>query len=471
MNTTLKKPQPTNMLDRQLPRDDMAEKSLLGGLLLVPESFDDVAGWVNPSDFYSDAHQRIYACMKRLYEANKRIDITIIAAELKKTNDLDLIGGLSYLGDLAEVVPHAAHNVDYAKIVIDRATSREAILSALETMKRAYDGSEGEDVLTYWEQSAFALRDRRSGSTDSVNAVSDILEQAMEEVDARMAGKCTGQATGFHDLDDFYSFKAGQLVILAARPGMGKSALALNMAKNVSYFGPVLFVSLEMSALELADRLLADVAEVDGRRMVNGTISNDDRRTLLDASGKIKERFQLIFDDSPSRNVVQIAATARKTKRRYKGLAMVVVDYLQLVEPVDHRMPREQQVALISKRLKALARELQCPVLCLSQLNRQVENSSNNKPRLSHLRESGAIEQDADVVMFVHREEYFATDEKAKALLAGRAEIIVEKHRGGITGTAHVVWQPQYTRFVNAAQHLANNTHDFSMPESSQDDE
>jgi replicative DNA helicase len=458
-------------LDREPPRDKQAERSLLGGLLLVPESFDDVAGWLTADDFYDDAHRLIYGQMMKLYTANKRFDVTIIATALGKAGDIERAGGLAYLGELGQAVPHAAHNIDYARIIADKCAAREAIRASVETIRMAYDGADGEDVVTHWEQAAFAMRERRTSSTDRVDDVGDVLHRAMAEIDARMAGKTTGQATGFYDLDNFFCFKPGQLVILAARPGTGKSALALNFAKNVSMFGPVLFVTLEMSQLELGDRLLADVSETDGRRMVNGSLSNEERMKILDACGFVRENYQLIFDDSPSRNVVQIAATARKTKRRHKGLAMIVVDYLQLVEPVDHKVPREQQVAQISKRLKALARELQCPVLCLSQLNRQIEQSSNNKPKLSHLRESGAIEQDADVVMFVHREELFETNPQEKERLRGQAEIIVEKHRGGITGTARVVWQPQYTRFVNAAKHLADNVHDFSMSEGGGDDE
>jgi replicative DNA helicase len=463
-------PPPRDLLDREPPRDNQAERSLLGGLLLVPESFDDIAGWLAVDDFYDEAHRLIYGQMMKLYQASRRFDVTIIATVLTKAGDIERAGGLAYLGELGQCVPHAAHNVEYAKIIAERAASREAIRASVETIRMAYDGADGEEVVTHWEQAAFALRDRRTSSTEHVSDVGDVLHRAMAEIDARMAGKTTGQSTGFYDLDDFFCFKPGQLVILAARPGTGKSALALNFAKNVSMFGPVLFVTLEMSELELADRLLADVAETDGRRMVNGTLGNEERLKILEATGYIRENYQLIFDDSPSRNVIQIAATARKTKRRYKGLALIVVDYLQLVEPVDHRMPREQQVALISKRLKAIARELQCPVLCLSQLNRQIEQSSNNKPKLSHLRESGAIEQDADVVMFVHREELFANNDQEKERLKGQAEIIVEKHRGGITSTARVVWQPQYTRFVNAQKHLANNTHDFT-PRSEGDDD
>lgn len=470
MSVVRKKPQtpavspPRDLLDRDQPRDLQAERSLIGGLLIAPESFDDIAGWMRADDFFDEAHRIIFGHIEKLYQADKRYDVTILARALKKSGELERCGDVAYLGELGTSVPHAAHNVDYAKIVVDRAAAREAIRASVETIRMAFDGADGEEVVTQWQQSAFALSERRTALTDRVSDVGDILHRAMAEIDARMAGKTIGQSTGFYDLDDFYSFKPGQLVILAARPGTGKSALALNFAKNVSMFGPVLFVTLEMSELELADRLIADVAEIDGRRMTNGKLSNDERQKVLEATGYIRENCNLIVDETPSRNVIQIAAMARKTKRRFKGLSMIVVDYLQLVEPLDYKINREQQVSQISRRLKSIAREMQCPVLCLSQLNRQIEQSSNNKPKLSHLRESGAIEQDADVVMFVHREELFANNDQDKERLKGQAEIIVEKHRGGITGTARVVWQPQYTRFVNAAKHLANQSHDLTTP-------
>jgi len=253
---------------------------------------------------------------------------------------------------------------------------------------------------------------------------------------------------GFADLD---SKTAGlhnsELVILAARPSMGKTALAMNVAENVALGqnSPTLFVSLEMSSLELADRLLCSVARVNGHRLRNGTISQDDRLRLVEKSATLSQA-PLFVDDAPSRTVTEIAAAARRIKRRQGGLGLIVIDYLQLIEPDNPRDPRQEQVAKIARRLKGLAREMAVPVMCLAQLNRQTEMGKENIPRLSHLRESGAIEQDADVVLFVHREEYYHRGEDQKPY-AGQAQIICAKQRNGPVGEIDLEWLRDFTRF------------------------
>jgi replicative DNA helicase len=243
-----------------------------------------------------------------------------------------------------------------------------------------------------------------------------------------------------------------ELIVLAARPSMGKTALAMNIAEYVAIElkQPTLLISLEMSSIELADRMLCSVARVNGHRLRNGTISHEDRRRLVECAGKISGA-PLYVDDSPSRTVTEIAAAARRIRRREHGrLGLIVIDYLQLIEPDNSRDQRQEQVARIARRLKGLARELDVPVLCLAQLNRQAEEGKAHEPRLSHLRESGAIEQDADVVMFVHREEYYHSGEEQQQY-AGQAEIIVGKQRNGPTGRVQLNWRKEYTRFENPA--------------------
>jgi replicative DNA helicase len=281
-----------------------------------------------------------------------------------------------------------------------------------------------------------------------------VLDESLQRIDARMQHDHArgGLETGFDDYDDLTGgLHKSELIILAARPSMGKTALAMNMAEHVAVRcqKPVLFVSLEMSAIELGDRLLCSAARVNSKRLRNGTITNSERELLVQTAAEISQA-PLFVDDTPSRNMTEIAATARRLKRR-EDLALVVIDYLQLIEPDNLKDPRQEQVSRIARRLKGMSRELEIPVMCLAQLNRQAEVSKDNRPRLSHLRESGAIEQDADVVMFVHREEYYQTNDQARAEVAGRAELIVQKQRNGPIGDVPLAWLHEFTRFENYA--------------------
>ena len=278
-------------------------------------------------------------------------------------------------------------------------------------------------------------------------------------MDARMKHEqiLGGVETGFTDLDALCGgLHNSELIILAARPSMGKTALAMNIAEHVAIRNkqPVLFVSLEMACLELADRLLCSSAGVNGHRLRNGTISQEDRRRLVQKSSEISSS-PLYIDDTPGRTLTEISAVARRLKRKH-GLSIIVIDYLQLIEPDNPRDPRQEQVARIARRLKMMSRELEIPVLCLAQLNRQAEASRDNRPRLNHLRESGAIEQDADVVMFVHREEYYQTNDEDRERVKGQAELIIAKQRNGPIGDIKVLWQHDFTRFVN----LEHRPHD-----------
>jgi replicative DNA helicase len=441
------------LLDRQPPRSLEAEMSVLGSILLMPEVCDDVALMVRPEEFYDDANRIIYTHLREMHDAGKAVDLTLLIERLKKSNELEVIGGTAYLAQVMHSVATAAHAQHYAQVVRDHATLRSLIYASTEILRDAYDANqEPRELLATAEQKIFQILEFRGGG--EVAEIRDVLTAAMSRLDARMKSDHTvgGVETGFTDFDKLTGgLHEGELIILAARPSMGKTALALNVAEYVTMHAHVgtLFVSLEMSNVELADRMLCSIAEVNGQRLRNGTISNEDRRRLIEKAAELSEA-PLYVDDTPSRTITEIAAAARRLKRR-QGLGLIVIDYLQLIEPDNAKDPRQEQVAKIARRLKGLARELKVPLLCLAQLNRQAEASKDNKPRLSHLRESGAIEQDADVVMFVHREEYYQNNDEDRQRVAGDAEIIIAKQRNGPVGDIKLAWRKDFTRFENAA--------------------
>jgi replicative DNA helicase len=351
----------------------------------------------------------------------------------------------------------AAHAAKYAEIVRDKATLRELIHASTQILRDAYDeSSEPVELVGRAEQEIFIINDRRSAN--KIVGIHDVLMETFDLLDHRMEhGGAAGTPTGFTDLDGLTGgLHESEFVVLAARPSMGKTALATNIAEHVTIKEglPVLFVSLEMSRHELAQRLLASQGKIDGIKFRSGMMSHEERAKLVEASARLS-KAPLFIDDSPSRTMSEIAAGARRIKRRH-GLALVVVDYIQLIQPDNPKDPRQEQVAKIARRMKGLARELKVPVLCLAQLNRQVEAGTgreSHRPRLSHLRESGAIEQDADVVMFVHREEYYHTREEAEREgILGQGEVFVSKQRNGPTGDIKLAWLHKYTRFENLAQ-------------------
>lgn len=444
----------SEILDRQPPLDLDAELGVLGSILLKPDACDDVALILRSDDFYDDANRKLFEHMLAMHDAGRKIDLTLLVDRLKTAGDFETVGGAAYLAKVYQSVPNAAHATYYAQIVREKATFRALINASTEILRDAYDESgESKELLSQAEQKIFAILDGRG--TDTVADIRKILHDAMDRIDARMRGEHTagGVDSGYTELDALTGgLHNSELIILAARPSMGKTALAMNIAENVAMRSavPTLFISLEMSAIELADRLLCSVARVNGHRLRNGTLSNEDRRRLVERAAEIS-LAPLFVDDSPSRTVTEIAAAARRIRRREKGrLGLVVIDYLQLIEPDNPKDPRQEQVAKIARRLKGLARELQVPVLCLAQVSRQAEDSKDHRPRLSHLRESGAIEQDADVVMFVHREEYYRRGEE-QAQFAGLAEVIVAKQRNGPVGDVELIWKKDFTRFEDKA--------------------
>ena len=447
-------PATSEILDRLPPQDLDAEKGVLGSIMLVPNACDDVALIVRPEDFYADANRKLFAQMLAMHEDGKAIDAVLLAERLRAEGEFEAVGGNAYLAEVAQSVPVAAHAVYYARIVREKSILRALIHSSTEILRDAYDSSKPpEEMVSQAEQKIFAVHDERS--SDQITNIHDLLVEAFDRIDARLEhGEGVGVPTGFTDLDNRTGgLHASELVILAARPSMGKTALATNIAEYVTIEAnvPTLFVSLEMAKLELAQRMLCSQGKINANKFRTGFISADDRKDLVAASNKLS-KAPMFVDDTPSRTVSEIAACGRRLKRK-DGLGLIVIDYLQLIQPDDPRDPRQEQVAKMARRLKGVARELQVPVLCLAQLNRQVEASRDNRPKLSYLRESGAIEQDADVVMFIHREEMHHTKEEAQDMgIAGMADLIVAKQRNGPTGDVKLVWLDKYTRFENFAE-------------------
>jgi replicative DNA helicase len=447
--------------DRQPPVDLQAEVGVLGSAVLLPDVLDDVMLILRPDDFYDDAHRKLFIHMCGLHESNKKIDPTLLIDRLKSAGEFEAVGGSAYLSKIINAVPNAAHAIYYAEIVRDKATLRSLIIASTEILHDSYEATEEPvHLVGQAEQKIFQIHDSRNDST--VKPLKEVLFSAMDRLESRSEGEQSTDTveTGFTLLDaQTGGLHQSELIILAARPSMGKTALALNIAEyvGVALQIPTLFVSLEMAALELADRMLCSRARIDSHRVRRGTLSKEDRERLVEKSSELSTGT-LFIDDAPSRTVSQIAAAARRLKRRHGNLGLIIIDYLQLLEPDNHRDPRQEQVAKMARRLKMVARELKVPVLCLAQLNRQSEVGGSNIPRLSHLRESGAIEQDADVVMFVHREEYYHQKKHGENQpdpeldrIKGKAQIIVAKQRNGPTGTVELAWFRQFTRFENLA--------------------
>jgi replicative DNA helicase len=454
------------LLDRQPPRSIEAERAVIGSLLLLPEACDEVALIVRPEDFYDGAHRSIFTHMLALHEGGRQIDPTLLSQLLRDAGQYETIGGAAFLLELSQEVATAAHAEHYARIVRDKAVLRSLIHASTDIIQEAYEtGVNARDMLARAEERVFRILDSKGDM--QVRPIRDVLHESLARIDARMQHAHTygGLETGFIDFDELTGgLHDSELVILAARPSMGKTALALNMAEHISIdeHGPgkaVLLVSLEMSALELGDRLLCSRARVNSHRLRNGQLNAEESRRLIQTAADVS-RAPLFIDDSPSRNITEIAATARRLKRQ-DSLSLIVVDYLQLIEPDNPRDPRQEQVARISRRLKGLARELSVPVLCLAQLNRQVEATRESRPQLSHLRESGAIEQDADVVAFVHREEFYQNNEEDRERLKGQADLLIRKQRNGPIGDIKLTWLHEFTRFENFQQPEYDEFSDF----------
>lgn len=437
----------TSGFDRLPPQNLEAERGVLGSVLLMNEVLDEVVEVLAADHFYTDGHRKIFSAIRRLYDnGTQAIDPLTLAEELDRHSQLDDIGGASYLEQVLESVPHAAHARYYAGIVREKWVQRQLIFACNEILSECYDGSnDPDDVLSAAEQRIFRILDDQ-GEPRKIE-IKDILLDAFDRINERMENDevISGIPTGFPDLDQrLNGLQPSELVVLAARPSMGKTALVCNLAEGVAMETGqgVLLFSLEQSNLELAERLLCIRSQVNSHRLRSGTLDDDERKLLVHASAELSEA-PLFLDDQPGRTIAQITAVARRLQRR-NGVRVVIIDYLQLIEPEDKSSPREQQIALITRRLKALAKELSVPVIALAQLNRGVEHREDKRPRLSDLRESGAIEQDADVVIFLHRPEHYNPEDRP-----GEADVIIAKNRNGPTDSVTLTWIKESMRFTN----------------------
>ncbi len=443
--------QNSQLPDKLPPQSAEAEKSLLGCLLIDKNSVIKVVDFINPPDFYRPAHQNIYQTCQELFEKGEPIDILSVANRLKEKGLLDEIGGNSYLADLINCVPTASNIFNYAKIIQHKRILRDLIGAGSEVATLGYNETEDPEILLdQAEQRIFSIAQK--GLSQNFIPIKETLADAFERIDklSKHKGGLRGLATGFTDLDNILAgLQNSDLIVLASRPSMGKSALATNIASYVAINGkiPVGIFSLEMSKDQLVDRLIADQAGLDLWRLRTGKLSGDgednDFSRIQQALGILSEA-PIYIDDNVSSNILQMRAMARRLQAE-KGLGLIVVDYLQLMEPRNTMAPIVQQMTEISRSLKSLARELNVPVLAISQLSRAVEQRSPQIPRLSDLRETGAIEQDADVVLFIYREDRYRQDSSRKNI----ADIIIAKHRNGPVGKIELYFDESRVAFRN----------------------
>ncbi|MCX6720970.1 MAG: replicative DNA helicase [Candidatus Staskawiczbacteria bacterium] len=439
---------PKESVDKLPPQNNEAEQCLLGCLMLDKESIVKIVDFIKAEDFYKGSHQDIFQVMYDLYEKSEPIDILSVSSKLKERNKLDDVGGSAYLTALINTVPTATHISNYARIVRQKKILRDLISASEEIGLSAFDETEEVDILLdKAEKTVFGIGQR--SLTQTFLPIKDILSDTFERLDelSKNTGQMRGVPTGFADLDKVLGgLQKSDLVILAARPSMGKTSLALDIARNVAVLEnkPVGLFSLEMSKDQLADRLLASTANINLWNLRNGRgLTSDDYSRLQHAMGSLSDS-PLYIDDAGSVNILQIRAMARRLQAN-KGLSLIVIDYLQLMEPMNRLASPVQQVTENSRALKMLAKELNVPVLVLSQLSRAVEQRTPSIPKLSDLRESGAIEQDADVVLMIYREDKYAEN----SLNPNIAKIMIEKHRNGPTGGVDLFFDENRVSFRN----------------------
>jgi replicative DNA helicase len=434
-------------LDRVPPQNIEAEQAVLGAILLNSEALITAMERLANEDFYRGTHQRIYEAMIELVEEDEPVDLITLTSKLQDKQQLEDVGGVTYLSELANAVPTAA-NVDYyAAIVEEKSMLRRLIRAATQIVSNGYASSDDVgDLLSEAEQRIFEISARRSSS--GFIPIRDVLMDVFERVEHLYSNKggSTGIPSGFLDLDKMTSgFQRSDLIIVAARPSVGKTAFALNIAQNVGVRAKetVAIFSLEMGAGQLVQRMICAEANVDATRMRTGYLEGDDWEKLTMAIGALSEA-NIYIDDSPSITVAEIRAKCRRLKQE-KGLGMILIDYLQLIHGRGKGDNRQQEVSEISRTLKQIARELNVPVIALSQLSRGVEQRQDKRPMMSDLRESGSIEQDADIVAFLYRDDYYDKESEKKNII----EIILAKQRNGPVGTVELAFLKNYNKFVN----------------------
>lgn len=433
------------------------EMSVLGAMMIEKEAVSKVISMIDTSVFYLKEHQIIFEAIKKLFESNEPIDYVSIYEELKKNEKVDEVGGIAYLTKLSQNISSAANIEYHTRIILEKSILRKLITTSHSIAQVSYEGTEDAfDILDLAERQIFEISESfmKKSYTDMEKAVYQALEY-IEAIHSNEEMKKFAVPTGFYELDDkLGGFHKSDLIILAARPSMGKTALALTLARNaaIEYKVPIALFSLEMDTLQLVLRLICAEGRLDAHKVRTGRLPNEEGIKLGKIASKLIEA-PIYIDDSPSQSILEIRAKSRRLKAE-KNIGLVVVDYLQLIQGPSNSESREREISYISRSLKALAKELNIPVLALSQLNRMVETRHDKKPQLSDLRESGSIEQDADVVMFLNRPEYYGITNFPEDGLSteGVAEVIIAKQRNGPVGEVRLMFKKEYARFENLEQ-------------------
>ena len=428
------------------PHNTEAEQSVLGSLLIDRNALSEVSGRLKPEAFYLEKHKEIYEAILSLYEESLPVDIVTVADVLTKSGTLEKVGDLDYIAHFANSVPTTANVSHYMAIIEDKALLRSLIAASGEIMDIGYKGAmEGKEVLNQAEKKVFDISQglNRTG-LESINSVLDQTFTHLEEL-CQSKGDLTGVPSGFTDLDrKTAGFQNSDLILIAARPAMGKTSFVLNIAVNAALRQfPVAIFSLEMSRTQLANRILSLESMVELEKMRTGKLEADDWKKIGYSLGPLS-KSPIYIDDNASTNTMEMMSKLRKLKLE-KGLGLVIIDYLQLMEGRKKSDSRQQEISDISRSLKIMAKELNVPIIALSQLSRAPEQRNDHRPILSDLRESGAIEQDADLVMFLYRDDYYNEESDKRNIV----EVIIAKHRNGSTGTVELAWIPQYTKFGN----------------------
>jgi replicative DNA helicase len=436
------------------PHSIEAEQSVLGSMLIDPESWDKVAELVTETDFYNRSHQTIFRAIVRLLNTNQPIDLITVSEELEKHDELDDAGGFAYLGELAKNTPSSANVASYAQIISERAITRELIGVAHEIAEIGYnpEGRDSADILDLAESRVFEIAERRTGENEGPRDVGSVLGKTIDRLEelVKTNKEVTGVTTGFTDLDKKTSgLQPSDLIIVAARPSMGKTTFAMNLVENamMAEEKPVLVFSLEMPSEQIMMRMLASLSRVDQTKIRTAQLDDEDWARISNTMAMLKDKDRLFVDDSSGLTPMDVRSRARKLARERGGISLIMIDYLQLMRVPSLSENRTLEIAEISRSLKALAKELEVPVVALSQLNRTLEQRADKRPVNSDLRESGSIEQDADLIMFIYRDEVYHENSEDK----GIAEIIIGKQRNGPIGTSRLTFQGQFSRFDNYA--------------------
>lgn len=437
------------------PHSFEAEQSVLGGLMLDNEAWDKVAERVTESDFYSRPHRMIFSAMSRLSEQGNPIDLVTLQESLERHEELEQVGGFAYLVEIAKNTPSAANISAYAEIVRERAVVREMISVANQIAESGFDpqGRNAAELLDEAESKVFKIAESRTSSTEGPQSLKVVLEKTVDKIEElfrKPHNGVTGVSSGYTDLDKMTSgFQPSDLIIVAARPSMGKTTFAMNLVEHAALTQdkPAVIFSLEMPSEQIIMRMLASLGRIEQTRVRTGQLDDDDWGRLSSTMGLLLEKGKMYIDDASGLTPTELRSRTRRIAREHGGVSLVMVDYLQLMRVPALSENRTLEIAEISRSLKALAKELQVPVIALSQLNRSLEQRADKRPVNSDLRESGSIEQDADLIMFIYRDEVYHDDSPDK----GVAEIIIGKQRNGPIGKVRLTFQGQYSRFDNYA--------------------